>query len=517
METPAENSPVRAAAAALGAVCVLGVFHALYYLFVQDDAYIFFRYAEHWAAGFGPVWNVGERVEGYTSPSWLGILTALRIAAGAFEPGVHVLTVGLAVGSLVLVFLLTKEMTASRWAGVAAALLIASDRTFALWSTSGMETRLFGFLVLLAIFEAGRLRRPEASPREALAFGPVLMCLCLTRPEGFLVSGILLLFVLVTRPRLSPNQWLIGGLIAGATGVSTHLIWRLWYYGDLLPNTFYAKVSGSDWAAGGAFFRDFAASFPVLAWAAVPALLFHLFSAVVLRKPTLESALSIVVVAYVTYLAAIGGGFMEFRLLDPVLAPAAVLAVTAGRTTLRWAVPRHAGRVGAALILTAAAVGLNESVTFEDAPHTVMTRRQMWEETTRIWIDIGKFLGEIALPGESLATTAAGAIPFFSRMPAVDMLGLNDALIARLPVNSSNSVGHRKFAPDSYLEERGVTFIIGFPRLTTHAETLRLQPGEFLMEITSADFDPFYMVVGTTGDRERLIDSLRGRGVTVID
>ncbi len=55
METPAENSPVRAAAAVLGAVCVLGVFHALYYLFVQDDAYIFFRYAEHWAAGFGPL------------------------------------------------------------------------------------------------------------------------------------------------------------------------------------------------------------------------------------------------------------------------------------------------------------------------------------------------------------------------------------------------------------------------------------------------------------------------------
>src|SRR5258706_13283263 len=32
-----------------------------------EDAYITFRYAQHWADGFGPVYNVGERSWGFTS------------------------------------------------------------------------------------------------------------------------------------------------------------------------------------------------------------------------------------------------------------------------------------------------------------------------------------------------------------------------------------------------------------------------------------------------------------------
>src|SRR5688572_12167490 len=49
-----------------------------------DDAYIFFRYAENWADGHGPVFNVGERVEGYSSILWTMILAAG--AALSIEP-----------------------------------------------------------------------------------------------------------------------------------------------------------------------------------------------------------------------------------------------------------------------------------------------------------------------------------------------------------------------------------------------------------------------------------------------
>jgi hypothetical protein len=36
-----------------------------------DDSYIFLRYAENFASGHGPVFNPGERVEGYSSPLWM--------------------------------------------------------------------------------------------------------------------------------------------------------------------------------------------------------------------------------------------------------------------------------------------------------------------------------------------------------------------------------------------------------------------------------------------------------------
>jgi hypothetical protein len=45
--------------------------------FIADDAYITLRYAQHWLAGLGPVWNPGERVEGYTSFLMLALVTAL--------------------------------------------------------------------------------------------------------------------------------------------------------------------------------------------------------------------------------------------------------------------------------------------------------------------------------------------------------------------------------------------------------------------------------------------------------
>jgi hypothetical protein len=42
---------------------------------VVDDTYIFLRYARNISAGAGPVFNIGEPVEGYTSPLWLAMLT----------------------------------------------------------------------------------------------------------------------------------------------------------------------------------------------------------------------------------------------------------------------------------------------------------------------------------------------------------------------------------------------------------------------------------------------------------
>ena len=43
---------------------------------LADDALITLRVAANWLQGFGPVWNVGERVQVYTHPLWLLVLAA---------------------------------------------------------------------------------------------------------------------------------------------------------------------------------------------------------------------------------------------------------------------------------------------------------------------------------------------------------------------------------------------------------------------------------------------------------
>src|SRR5258708_38848078 len=43
---------------------------------LSDDSYITFRTVDNFVNGYGPVWNVGERVQSYTHPLWMLLLSA---------------------------------------------------------------------------------------------------------------------------------------------------------------------------------------------------------------------------------------------------------------------------------------------------------------------------------------------------------------------------------------------------------------------------------------------------------
>src|SRR5262245_55848844 len=68
------------------AVCVLAaagvlVAQALVYVrFTVDDSFITYRFARNWASGLGPVFQPGERVEGYTSFLHMALLALARRA-----------------------------------------------------------------------------------------------------------------------------------------------------------------------------------------------------------------------------------------------------------------------------------------------------------------------------------------------------------------------------------------------------------------------------------------------------
>ena len=53
---------------------------------LSDDAYISFRAADNILNGYGPVWNVGERVQAFTHPLWLAISTLACCAGRSDAP-----------------------------------------------------------------------------------------------------------------------------------------------------------------------------------------------------------------------------------------------------------------------------------------------------------------------------------------------------------------------------------------------------------------------------------------------
>jgi len=506
---------------ACAGVGLAAIAHAYHYLFMQDDAYIFFRYAENLIEGRGPVWNVGERVEGYTSPVWMMCMAAVRSLTGSFEVPAHVLTIGLALATLAVVFAFAADRAGSGWAGLITIGLLAADRNFAVWSTSGMETRLFGFLAIAVSYLACCRSTRTDAPLRGLLPGLGLLLLSLTRPEGLLLSALAVGFVLVNRLGRGRLGALAVSVAIWVVGVGVHLAWRLAYYGLPLPNTFYAKISGFDLGAGSAYLADFAGSYPVFTLALAGS---GAWLGLRQRGPLrlgVDRYLAMLIVIYCVYLLLIGGGFMEFRMLD-VLLPFAYVLIAGGI----WEIAR--GRAGLGRILLSlelaavlALANLWAGYRFEEMRHVVVPRSWLWDYSTRDWIVVGKWLEEIAEPGESVATTAAGAIPYFSHLPSLDMLGLNDRYVASLPDQlEGGAVGHRKLAPKAYLAQRGITFLLGHPKILNRPNPAKLSKGEFWVEIPNADPKVrrgrnFFLAVRTTGEPIQLVRSLRRRGAIV--
>ncbi len=188
--------------------------------YAAEDAYITFRYAAHWAAGLGPVYNAGERVMGFSSPLWMAWL-----ALGALLPvpmldfaRVSAVALDLAALGLMARLLARDASRASAWAF---ALFFAVFPLFSAHAVLGMETSLLVFL-LAASATAVRARHPAAGALAAL--------LALTRPEGLVCA----LIVLVLADR---RAWLLFGVLFGAACAALTL-----YFGSPIPQSVTAKA-----------------------------------------------------------------------------------------------------------------------------------------------------------------------------------------------------------------------------------------------------------------------------------
>jgi hypothetical protein len=76
-------------------------------------------------------------------------------------------------------------------------------------------------------------------------------------------------------------------------------------------------------------------------------------------------------------------------------------------------------------------------------------------------------------PPVVIATSAAGAIPYYSDLPSVDQLGLNDLWIARHGPIRGTRPGHQRSATARYLKERGVHLVLGHPKVKTIQDKIR--------------------------------------------
>ena len=273
-----------------------------------DDAYITLRTIDNFVNGYGLRWNVAERVQSYTHPAWLILVTPLY--ALTREPYLTTLAIqiALAIGTM---FVLTRyaAVTAGRAAVVGAVFL--SSRALTDFSTSGLENPLT-HAALVGVFFAFRR---TLQGRPALAWlGACASVAILCRQDLVLLIAPALLYAWLHTPR--PR------IAALAIGLAPAAIWHLGsliYYGALVPNTALAKLatgvpSGDLIEQGWNYWRATFLIDPVTVLAIVLGCM-----VIVARRGRAGRVIAGGVVLYSLFLLRAGGDFMSGRFLTPVL------------------------------------------------------------------------------------------------------------------------------------------------------------------------------------------------------
>ncbi|MDP6931627.1 MAG: hypothetical protein QGG40_01865 [Myxococcota bacterium] len=446
-------------AGAAGGLLALGALADAWTLrWVSDDAFISFRYARNLLNGHGLVYNIGEYVEGYTNFLWT-LVVAVGMAMGA--DAVHVgHTISLACYAAILAVLVRESwrravlqdqafvpLAATAWA------LHLHARQFA---TSGLETSLFTLLVLVTILQA----REVTTPRQARWVGLWGALATLTRPEGALFYGLAGLAVLVPgrsdtdhdKPPGLPTA--LNMAMPGAVLLLPWLAWKLATYGELLPNTWYAKSGETSWWSQGGYYLGlyFQAYWPV----ALGLVCWPLLAA---RRhagwlPWVAS------VAFLLHVARVGGDFMFARFALPVT-PLLLLGVEQAIAGLT----RPSLRIGLATLAAAGVLVAKAPIELEGMGRLqgIAEERNFYpasalEDARRD----GAYLAELFEDTDARVIIYGGQamLAYYADFPlAIEgATGLTDRTIARLPVAERSYIGHDKDAPLEYLLERGVRF-----------------------------------------------------------
>ncbi len=415
---------------ALAGLCIAVLIrHAIYYLpYCPDDAFISFRYSKRLLQGLGLTWTDGERVEGYTNFLWVLLVAAGGIINRDLVVTARVLGVACMSATIgAMFYALRGSRLIQALPPAAAAAAFALSGGIACYAIAGLEPPLVVVLLIWGVVLTYPLLDDEQpSWRKIWPPGLLLGLCCTARADAALLVGCVGLALVIAKGFSKSS--LLCGLRLGALPALCYggqLVFRRIYYEAWVPNTAKVKVAfsdvrleqGLDYIAGGGW-----PCFGLLV-AAVAAIAV----AVIDRRFRGKVLLTLLPLPFwCAYLVSFGGDNMPlYRHLVPLIA---LLALTAAQL-LRWLVDRNVRWQVAALIAAPLMVAQIGNAAFRDKNYRRTRNTWAWPGQP-----IGLTLKHAFLDRRPLmAVDAAGVLPFYAELPALDMLGLNDRYIAEHP------------------------------------------------------------------------------------
>lgn len=457
---------------------------------VADDVYITADFSRTIAEGGGIRWFPGApKVEGSSSPLWMFAIAPLHYLPGFSESRLGLFVFGLNTAILLgsaWALLRAIELTLRHagieqgrarpfggWSALWLPLLGFVTVSFCSWTSRGFEVALVALLSLCSYVEA---LRPEGIRPWRL--GLLLGLASWARLDAglYCLPTLLALFL---RPSERRRAFSAVAIAAGILVLQS--VARFAYFGEWLPNTYYLKAT--KWPVllrlpNG--IRQNVISLWVCALG-LPPIWFVLWR-FARHGRLLAFGLTLTHVLVVLYSTSLGGDFSFESLGFDRFTSISLLFLVAGLMCVLviTELPQLAKRALGFACLMIAWFPLWFRPLFPGAVARV--RPFHWspiyhlsepllppDDFANLFIHVGKSVEEVTWPGAKVAVCAAGAIPYFSHRPGVDLLGKIDPVIARLPATAKappfsrcwqDNVGHNK-------EDMGLSYRLHRPDLFT--------------------------------------------------
>ncbi len=420
---------------------LLALLHGLWFLGTGpvDDDYICYRYAQNLLEGHGLVFNAGERFEGFTTPLWVLLHTGWQ-ALGGSSPD---FAVGVGIGAMFLCSALLSMGARRRGAGPWAAWVVAAAPAMAWHAVAGLGTVLLAFCLLAAY--SSQLRA-EGERRPAVGAALWLAVACLLRQEC----------VLFVAP-FAWAQWRAGHrlpIVLPLAALAGWTLFRLEYYGRLLPITFHAKSLplSEDLAYGARYLLDATRNFALPLW-----IMLALWGSQRDKGFGARQSATVGTMVYVLYVILVGGDFMVLsRFFIPILPLVLCLAFEALGQRRVWAM--------ALAVLVSVGMQWDQFVDSDLGPkqEARATRLQSQRGFKQRWAHLGEHFKATVPAGSRVAISPIGAFGWTSGLPLVDILGLtNDSVLQVEPRLETSVKGHHKSNFNWILEQNPEYMILG--------------------------------------------------------
>jgi len=421
------------------------------YFILFDDAMISMRYARNLAHGYGLVWNLGERVEGFTNPLWVGFMAIFHlfpIPASKISLAIQISGALFLAANLYFVRKIVEEFTDNLLVMLAAVALTAFYAPLNTWGLLGMEVSLLTLIISAAVWIVLRHTPARFTPWIYV----LLAAATLIRIDMAVPYVIILATLFITQPSRRRQHLLWGiGLLVLFLGGQT--LGRYLYYGDILPNTYYLKVEGFPFALR--ILRGLYALF-MLTWYSNWVLFLLPLALLLFRRDWKVVLLFMVFLGQAAYSVYVGGDAWEHRgganrfisiaipiffilfvyTSDRIRAAAAEPLVKAHR----WL--GLASQAALAIFLIFSMLNFNALLSdWKSIERWALARRPVFSAGNEHYVAIALDVKNISTPDTKVAVNAAGSIPYFlGDQYVIDLLGKTDPVVAHGAVKTPMSI-----------------------------------------------------------------------------